>query len=66
MQFENSKNCILHNWVIHLDFDCIIDPNTKQHNFISGGYLLECKNEIYSRNIQTFYNLEEYTKSLRN
>ena len=66
MQFENLKNYILHNWIIHNDFECIIDPNTKQHNFISGGYLLECKNEKYSKNIQTFYNLEEYTKSLHN
>ena len=66
MQFENLKNFILHNWIIHSDFECIIDPNTKQHNFISGGYLLECKNQRYSENIQTLYNLEEYTKSLYN
>ena len=51
MQFENLKNCILHNWIIHSDFECFIDPNTKQHNFISGGYLLECKNEKYSKDI---------------
>ena len=61
MQFENLKN-----WIIHSDFECIIDPNTKEHKFISGGYLLEYKNEKYSKNIQTFYNLEEYTKSLYN
>ena len=66
MQFENLKNCILHNSIIHSDFECIIDANTKEHNFISGGYLLECKNQKYSKNIQTFYNLEEYTKSLYN
>ena len=60
MQFENLKN-----WIIHSDFECIIDPNTKEHRFISGGYLLECKNEKYSKNIQTFYNLE-YTNSLYN
>ena len=65
-QFENLKNCIKRNWIIHSDFECIIDPNTKEHRFISGGYLLECKNEKYSRNIQTFYDLEEYTKSLYN
>ena len=65
-QFENFKNCILHNWIIHSDFECIIDPNTKQHNFMSGGYSLECKNEKYSKKIQTFYNLEEFTKSLHN
>ena len=66
MQFENLKNCIKRNWIIHSDFECIIDPNTKEHQFISGGYLLECKNEKCSKNIQTFYNLEEYTKSLYN
>ena len=64
MQFENSKNCILKNWIIHSDFECIIDPNTKERKFISGGYLLQCKNEKYSKHIQTFYNLEEFKKSL--
>ena len=66
MFFENLKNCIKRNWIIHSDFECVIDPNTKEHSFISGGYLLECKNDKYSKNIQTFYNLEEYTKSLYN
>ena len=66
MQFENLKNLILHNWIIHSDFECIIDPNAKEHQFISGGYLLQCKNEKYSKNIQTFYNLEEFTKNLYN
>ena len=66
MQFENLENCIKRNWIIHSDFECIIDPNTKEHQFISGGYLLECKNEKYSKNVQTFYNLEEFTKSLYN
>ena len=66
MQFENLKNCMLHNWIIHSDFECVIDPNTKENTFISGSCLLECKNEKYSKNIKTFYNLEEYTKSLHN
>ena len=66
MHFENLKNCIKRNWIIHSDFECVIDPITKEHTFISGGYLLECKNDKYSKNIQTFYNLEEYTKSLYN
>ena len=66
MQFENLKNFIKRNWVIHSDFECVIDPNTKEHKFISGRYLLECKNQKYSKNIQTFYNLEEYTKNLFN
>ena len=66
MYFENLKNCIKRNWIIHSDFECIIDPITKEHEFISGGYLLECKNDKYSKSIQTFYNLQEYTKSLYN
>ena len=66
MHFENLKNCIKRNWLIHSDFECIIDPNTKEHKFISGGYLLECKNNEYSKNIRSFYNLEEYTKNLYN
>ena len=64
MQFENLKNFILHDWIIHSDFECIIDSNTNEHRFISGGYL--CKNEKYSKNIQNFCNLEELTKSLYN
>ena len=48
MQFENLKNCIKTNWVIHSDFECVIDPITKEHKFISGGYLLECKSEKYT------------------
>ena len=66
MYFENLKNCIKRNWIIHSDFECIINPFNKQHKFISGGYLLECKNDKYSKNIQSFYNLEEYTKNLYN
>ena len=26
MQFENFKNCNKRNWIIHSDFECIIDP----------------------------------------
>ena len=66
MQLENLKNCIQRNWIIHSDFEYIIDPITKEHEFISGGYFLECKNEKYSKTIQSFYNLEEYTKNMYN
>ena len=66
MFFENLKNCIKTNWVIHSDFECIIDQITKEHTFISGGYFVECKNNKYTKDIQCFYNLEEYTKSLYN
>ena len=64
MHFENLKNCIKRNWIIHSDFECIIDPITKEHTFIGGGFYIECKNDKYSKNIRIFYNLEEYTKSL--
>ena len=66
MFFENLKNLIKINWIIHSDFECIIDPIIKEHEFVSGGFYIECKNEKYSKDIQTFYNLEEYTKSLYN
>ena len=52
--------------MIQSDFECIIDPLTKEHKFVSGGFYTECKNEKYSKNVQTFYNLEEYTKALYN
>ena len=64
MKFENLKNCILNSWIIHCDFECIIDPITKEHSFIAGGYYLECRNNKFSKKIQTFYNLKEYTISL--
>ena len=66
MKFENLKNCIKRNWVIQPDLECVIDPITKEHEFISGAYYLECKNDKFSKNIQKFYDLKEYTKSLYN
>ena len=57
MKFENLKNCILNNWIIHSDFECTIDPITKEHEFIAGGYYLECRNNEFSKKVQTFYNL---------
>ena len=64
MKFENLKNCILNNWIIHRDFECIIDPITKEHSFIAGGYYLECRNNKFSKKVQTFYDLKECTISL--
>ena len=64
MKFENLKNCILNNWVIHSDFKCTIDTVTKEHKFIAGGYYLECRNDKFSKKVQTFYDLKEYTVSL--
>ena len=64
MKFENLKNCILNNWVIHSNFECIIDPITKEHSFILGGYYLECRNNKFSKSVQTFYDLNKFTISL--
>ena len=64
MKFENLKNCIINNWVIHSDFECIIDPIAKEHHFISAGYYLECRNKKFSKQIQNFYNLNKYIISL--
>ena len=64
MKFENLKNCILNNWIIHSDFECTIDPVTKEHSFIAVGYYLECRNNKFSKPAQTFYNLKEYIISL--
>ena len=61
MRFENLKNCILNNWIIHSDFECTIDPITKEHRFLCGGYYLECRNSKSSKKVQTFYDLKEYT-----
>ena len=64
MKFENLKNCILDNRIIHSDFECTIDPITKEHEFIAGGYFLECRNNKFRKKVQTFYDLKEYTISL--
>ena len=64
MKFENLKNCILNNCIIHSDFECVIDPITKEHNLIAGGYYLECRNNKFSKKVQTFYNFNEYSISL--
>ena len=48
MKFENLKNCILNNWIIHSDFECVINPVTKKHEFIAGGYYVECRNRKFS------------------
>ena len=64
MKFENLKNCIINNRIIHSDFECTINPVNKEHEFIAGGYYLECRNNKFSKKVQTFYDLKEYTISL--
>ena len=53
MKFENLKNCILNNWIIHSDFECVIDLVTKEHSFVSG-YYLECRNNKFSKKFKLF------------
>ena len=54
MKFENLKNFILNNWIIHSDFECVIDPVTKEHSFIAGRYYLECRNNKFSKRFKLF------------
>ena len=54
MKFENLKNCILNNWVIHSDFECVIDPVTKEHKFIAAGYYLQCRNNKFCKKFKLF------------
>ena len=54
MRFENLKNCILDNWIIHSDFECTIDPITKKHESIAGEYYLESRNNKFSKKSKLF------------
>ena len=55
---------MLGDWIIHSDFECVIDSITKEHSFIAFKYYLECRNNKFSKKVQTFYDLKEYTISL--
>ena len=65
LEFENLKNCCLNDFIIISDFECIIDKDTNQHKFISGGFYVKCRNEKYSKSVQNFYNINDYCKSLK-
>ena len=65
LEFENLKSCCLNDFVIVSDFECIIDKDTNQHKFISGGFYVKCRNEKYSKSVQNFYNINDYCKSLK-
>ena len=54
MKFENLKNSILNNWIIYSDFECVIEPITRGHEFIAGGYYLECRNNKFSKKFKIF------------
>ena len=65
IKFDKLQNCMLNNFAIYSDFECIIDKNN-EHKFISGGYLVKCRNDKFTKSIQIFDNLDEYCENLKN
>ena len=65
IKFNKLQNCMLNNFVIYSDFECIIDKNNK-HKFISGGYLVKCRNDKFTQPVQIFNNLDDYRENLKN
>ena len=56
---------MLNNFTIYSDFEYIIDENN-EHKFISGGYLVKCRNDKFTKPVQIFDNLDDYCESLKN
>ena len=56
---------MLNNFTIYSDFECIIDKNNKL-KFISGGYLVKCRNDKFTKLVQIFDNLDDYCENLKN
>ena len=65
IKFNKLQNCMLNNFVIYSDFECIIDRNN-EHKFISGGYLVKCRNDKFTKSVQIFDNLDDYCENLKN
>ena len=65
IKFNKLQNCILNNFIIYSDFECIIDKNN-EHKFISGGYLVKCRNDKFTKPVQLFDNLDDYCENLKN
>ena len=65
IKFNKLQNCMLNNFVIYSDFECIIDKNN-EHKFISGGYLVKCRNDKFTKPVQLFDNLDDYCENLKN
>ena len=65
IKFNKLQNCMLNNFIIYSDFECIIDKNN-EHKFISGGYLVKCRNDKFTKTVQLFDNLDDYCKNLKN
>ena len=65
IKFNKLQNCMLNNFIIYSDFECIIDKNN-EHKFISGGYLVKCRNDEFTKQVQLFDNLDDYCENLKN
>ena len=65
IKFNKLQNCMLNNSIIYSDFECIIDKNN-EHKFISGDYLVKCRNNKFTKSVQIFDNLDDYCESLKN
>ena len=65
IKFNKLQNCMLNNFVIYSDFECIRDKNN-EHKFISGGYLVKCRNDKFTKPVQIFDNLDDYCENLKN
>ena len=65
IKFKNLQNYTLNNFIIYSDFECIIDENN-EHKFVSGGYLVKCRNDKFTKPVQIFDNLDDYCENLKN
>ena len=65
IKFNKLQNCMLNNFVIYSDFECIIDKNSER-KFISGGYLVKCRNDKFTKPVQIFDDLDDYCENLKN
>ena len=65
IKFNKLQNCMLNNFIIYSDFECIIDKNN-EHKFVSGGYLVKCRNDEFTKPVQLFDNLDDYCENLKN
>ena len=64
IKFDKLQNCILNNFVIYSDFECIIDKSHK-HKFISGGYLVKSRNDKFTKPVQIFNNLDDHCENFK-
>ena len=65
IKFNKLQNCMLNNFIIYSDFECIIDKNN-EHKFVSGGYLVKCRNDKFTKPVRLFDNLDDYCENLKN